>query len=667
MDWLRLAESPMSTRNPQSIRNVTLVGHSDTGKTTLAETLLARSGTTQRAGSVKDGTSIFDYEADEKAAGHSIDAACGYYDHDGHRVNLIDTPGYPDYIGEAVTGYRAADLALICVSATSGIQVNTLRTWAFGRGTRHARAIVVTRCDQAEGQLADVLEKIRGRLGKRCIPWNAPEEVGDFTQEWTEAVVEADEDLLGRYLEGEEISIEDLDRVAKPAVCQSIVVPVLFVSAETGMGMDNLMQFINELGPSPVDAPRKLVDPMDADDVTPLQPDAARPFVGLVWGIRHDRHVGKKAFVQVAQGTLEPGMTVINSRTRAKERIGHLFELQGKDQTDVKTAIPGESVMLPKLEGLQVGDTLSTENLEGIIRTVPSPDPMFSLAIVTSDPGQEAKVSEALGKISEDSPTVQVHRDPVTHELLASGMSQLHLDTVLKRLKERYGIEVQTKKPKVAYRESIVGKATGKFRHKKQSGGRGQFAEVVMEISPGEPGSGLTYEWKIVGGVIPRNYEPAIEKGIREKMQTGIIAGYPLDDVHVKVTDGSFHDVDSSEAAFKLAGGRAFSEGIQAAKPVILEPMASLEIHIPLRSMGDVSSDLSTRRGRIIGMDQDGEAQVIEAEMPLSETADYSQVLNAMTSGEGDFSMKPHGYERVPNSVQSDLVAAHQPAAEAEA
>ncbi|MAB89870.1 MAG: elongation factor G [Planctomycetes bacterium] len=653
----------MPKHTTSQIRNVALVGHADAGKTTLADHLLAKGGAVARPGSVKEKTSLFDFDELEKDRGHSIDSACGRLSHQDQVINLVDCPGYPDFIGESVGGFNGADLVLVCVNAANGIQVNTKRGWALGLGGQRARAIVVTKCDLMEGKLTDVLAQIRAQFGDRCIPWRAPEEVGDFSEAWTEAVVEVDEDLMMRYLEGEAVTDEELANVARPALAKGTVVPVIFTSSEADTGLDSLLDFIVELGPSPEDAPRELVKE-GGEDAEAIAADPAGPFTGIVWKVQVDKHVGKIGHVRVLRGTVKPGETFVNVRAGKKEKTGHLFRVEGKDQTEVDSGIPGDLIVLLKNDSLRVGDTLATQDSGKSVKLIAGPKPMYSLAVFPTKRGEEAKIAEGLGKLAEESFTFSSYREMATHEHCISGMSQLHLDIVLRRLKERMNLDVETQKPKVPYKECVIGSAKGHFRHKKQTGGRGQFAEVYLEVAAGEPGSGLNYEWAIFGGSIPRNFEPAIEKGVKEKMVSGIIAGFPMEDITVKITDGKFHDVDSSEAAFKMAGGRAFAEAVKAARPTILEPIVKLEITIPGQYMGDVSGDLNTRRGRIQGMDQIGDDQVIKAEMPLAEAAEYSRALTSITSGEGSFTMDPSHYESVPGPVQQTLVSAFKPAAD---
>lgn len=652
----------MAHVDPRFVRTVTLVGHGDSGKTTLADRLLAETRAVKRAGSVRDKSSVFDYEEIEKQIQHSIDAAAGHFLHRDHLVQIVDTPGYPDFIGEAVAGYNAADLVLVCVNAHAGVQVNTRRTWLLGRGTGRARAIVVTKCDQERGNLAKVLDGIRSVFGKRCIPWRAPGEVGDFKDAWTEAVVEVNDELMMRYLEGGAISDAELAEVAAPALAKGTVVPVIFTSSESGEGIDTLLDFIVELGPSPLTATRTLLG--GDGDAEVIHGTAEGPLRAVVWKVLSDKHVGKIGYLRILTGTLKPGDTVVNPRVDRKEKVSHLYRRQGKEEVEIPSAGPGDIVIVHKVDSLHAGDSLVSGQDSRMVGIIRGPEPMYRLSVHPAKRGEEAKIAEGLAKLADESLTFKSYRDPATHEHVIAGISQLHLETMLKRLKERMGLEVETSTPKVPYKESITAKAEGHYRHKKQSGGRGQFAEVFLHVEPAEPGAGLVYEWNIFGGSIPRNFEPAIEKGVRERMVSGVIAGQPIHDIKVSVNDGKFHDVDSSEAAFKIAGGRAFAEAVGKARPNILEPIVKLEITIPGEYMGDVSGDLNTRRGRIQGMEQDGEFQIIIAEMPLAEAAEYSRALTSITSGEGSFTVQPSHYEPVPGNVQQELIAAFKPKAD---
>jgi elongation factor G len=652
----------MSAWNPADLRSVVLLGHGDAGKTTLADRLLHAAGAVPRAGTVKEGNSVFDFEADEKERGHSISLALAHLEWKGRHVAVIDTPGYPDFIGEAALAVNAADLALVCVSAHAGVLVNTRRTWQLARSLRKAVAVVVTRTDQATGSLREALDRVRASFGERCLPWRGPAAAGDWAEKWTEAVVEADDEVLMKYLEGGAVTSEELQAVERKAVLARKVFPVLFTSVERGEGLTELLDFIAEVGPSPVEAKRRVAAKgadFAAGEWMAALPDA--PFLGMVWKVQIDRHVGKLAHVRVIQGTLKVGDTVVNMRADKKERCNHIYRAQGREHPSVDAAGPGQLVILSKMDSLHVGDLLSQHAGDLRVEMAPMPTPLYSLAVEPKARGDEARISEALARLADETPTFQPHREAATHELVVSGMSQLHLDLMLRRVRERYGVEVVTRKPRIPYREYVTGNAEGHYRHKKQTGGRGQFAEVFLSVGPGDPGQGLQWSWDIFGGSIPRNFEPAIEKGVREKMAQGVVAGYPMLDVKVSIRDGKYHDVDSSEAAFKIAGGRAFTNAVQKARPIVLEPVMRLEIHIPSQFMGDVSGDLNTRRGRIIGMDQDGDEQVIVAEMPLAEASEYARALTSITSGEGTFAMRFSHYDPVPGQVQAQLVQAYRP------
>lgn len=645
------------------IRNVVLLGHGDAGKTTLADQLLVKTGAPAVKGA-RDKGSVFDFEPEEKERGCSVQTAAGHLAWKGKAVNLVDAPGYPDFIGDAICGINAADLGLICVNAHSGVMVNTRRVWGLAGDAGLPRAVVITKCDLEEQRLGEVLASVQEVFGERCIPWRAPDSVGDFADTWTEAVVEADDDLMMRYLDGEGLSAEEVARVSREAVRKGTVTPVVFTSSESDLGLDTLLDMVAELGPSPADRPATLV-PLEGEgegETLPCDPEG--PFVGLVWNVVLDKHVGKIGFVRVMSGSLKGGAQLTNVQVGEKEKVGNLQRMQGREPSPLDAAQAGDLAVVSKMESLQVGNTLTDGPADKVVRILPFPLPMYNQAITPKSRGDETKLSEVLAKLQDETPTFRAWRETGTGELVASGVSQQHLDLMLKRMKTRFGLEVETHRPKIPYKETIMGRGESRYRHKKQTGGRGQFAEVALEVAPAEAGAGLDYSWDIFGGAIPSNYSSAIEKGIREKMVAGCIAGYPMEDVSVSIKDGKHHEVDSSEAAFKMAGGKAFHEAVLKAKPVILEPYVSMEITIPGRFMGDISGDLNTRRGRIQGMDQMGAYQVIRAEVPLAEALDYSRVLTSITSGEGTFSMEPSRYEQVPANVQQQLTAAFKPRVE---
>lgn len=652
----------MATHAPANLRNTVLTGHGDAGKTTLAEWMLFKAGATSRRGAVKDGTSLFDHEPDEKAHGHSIDATLAHGSWKGKEINVIDCPGYPDFFGEVVTGVAGGDLVLVCVNATAGALVGTRRAWDAAEARQRAKAVVVTKADLAGKRLGPVLDGIRATFGERCLPYRTPPGVGDYRKQWTEAAVEADDALMLRYLDGEKITEEELLAAAKKAVAKGLITPVVFTNGETGDGVEDLLDLIVELGPSPLEVPRRLV-PLAEPDATPelIVPDPEAPFIGTVFKVQIDKHVGRIVHVRMLTGTLRHGdhFTVVNSGK--KEKVGHLFRAQGKEQKPVESAGPGDIVALTKVEALHLGDTIAAQPHGQVAVAGRYPRPMYGLALHPKNRADEVKVADALHKLAEETATFRVARDPSTGELVARGLSPLHVDVMLKRLKERYGIEVDTSTPKVPYKETVNAGAEGHYRHKKQSGGRGQFAEVFLRIEPAEPGEGLVWKWDVYGGTIPKNFEPSIEKGVREVMAHGVIAGCPIEDVKVFVTDGKAHDVDSSDAAFKIAGARAFREAVTKAKPGLLEPIMDLEVTAPAECLGDLSGDLNTRRARIKGMDQKVDLQVIQAEIPLAEAQEYARVVTSLTSGRGSFTLEPARFEHVPANIQRDIVAHYKP------
>jgi elongation factor G len=653
----------MSKYPAADLRNVVLIGHGDAGKTTLAEHLLFKMGATSRLGSVKEKTSTFDYEPDEKERGHSIDCAVAHGTWKGKEINLIDCPGYPDFFGEVITGVSAGDLALVCVNANAGILVGTRRSWMAADARGRAKAVVVTKCDLVDGaKLAAVLRDVRAAFGDRCLPYRAPKDLGDFKQAWTDASVESDDALMMRYLEGESITEAELLQGARTSVAKGRIVPVVFTSGEKSTGIEDVLDLIVELGPSPVDVPRRLVSQSDPNAEPELiKPDPAAPLVGVVYKVQIDKHVGRMVHARILMGTLKTGDYFHSLPSGRKEKVGHLFRPMGKEHQPIDSAGPGDLVILTKVESLRLGDTLAAQPGSMLAIRGRFPRPMFGLAIRPKGRGEEVKVSEALHKLGEESATFHTSREQATGELVASGLSPLHVDIQLKRLRDRFGIDVETSRPKVPYKETISSGADGHYRHKKQSGGRGQFAEVFLKVAPVEPGTGLDYKWAIFGGTIPRNFEPAIEKGVREVMARGVIAGYPLEDVQVTIVDGKYHEVDSSDAAFKIAGARAFKDAIVKARPSILEPIMNLEVTVPSDCMGDISGDLNTRRARIRGMDQAGDLQVIQAEIPLSEAQEYARILTSLTSGRGSYTLEPSRYDVVPRDVQQTIVAAYKP------
>lgn len=670
----------MGKYGPGDIKSLCLVGHGDAGKTTLADKLLFAAKATPRCGNIKDKSSLFDSDDIEQEKQHSLEVGFANLEWEGRFVTIIDTPGYPDFIGDAICGMASSDMVAICINAHSGVGVNTRRTWDAAEEMKKARCIIVTKCDSDDADLDATLASIEDWFGEKCAPIYCPDGFGPsfkgtedllrtsggdteqgkaFFERFIERSVEADDDVMTAYLDGEKIDDEVLRQCVISAVAQGLVVPILFTSSEKDIGIVDVLDVVRRMAPNAVTSRCWETAEGDAIEVS-----AEAPFLGQVTKVMVDKHVGKVSYVRIVNGSMNGGDHFVSSGGGRKDKIGHIHLPFGKELKAVDSATAGHLVALTKLDNLHIGDTLTVDDSGPMLRAIPFPKPMAQLAVRPASRADETKITEALRKLADESPTFTIERDQMTNEQVASGSSALHLDMCFRRLKDRYGIEVETSVARVPYRECITKVADGHYRHKKQSGGRGQFGEVFLKVSPAAPGEGLVFDWDIVGGSIPTNFSPAVEKGIREKMVQGVIAGYPILDIRVSVYDGKFHDVDSSEAAFKTAGGRAFAEAVVAAKPVLLEPMVDAEIVVPSDNLGDISGDLNTRRGRINGMEAKGSFQVISAVAPKAEMAEYPRILTSLTSGEGSFSYDECGYEQVPANVQAQITAAYKPHAD---
>jgi elongation factor G len=656
-----------------AIRNIALIGHADSGKTTLADTLLKVGGTVPKAGRVDDGTSLSDFDEQERDRKHSIYAAVLHTDWKGRRIYVLDTPGYPDFNGEVVTELSAADTAVLCVSAAAGVGVNTRRTWEIAGEYGLPRAILITKIDSDSAKYAEVLAQVQETFGRNCVPVLAPEKPGpsvagvtsllapdaEGRQELIEAVAESDDALMEKYLEDQELTEDEIAAAFVKAVAEGTVVPVLCCSAEKEIGVDQVLDVITTYFPGPSRRanlpPHK---PGEADEPAEV-PEPDGPFSAFVFKILTDPFVGKIAFFRVVSGTTDAsGFTIVRTGNRA--RVNALLRPQGKEQEPVDELVAGDIGTVAKIEEIGLGDTLTDSGAQVEFGPFPLPTPMVALAVSPKSRGDEGRLSTSLQKLADEDPAFRYDRDRQTKELVIRGMSALHLDILLARLKRRYNVEVDTKVPEIPYLETITAQAEGHYRHKKQTGGRGQFGEVYLRAEPNERGVGLEFIDEIVGGAIPKQFLPAIEKGVREAMAGGVIAGYEVVDVKVAVHDGSFHTVDSDEASFKIAGSRAFADAVSSAKPVLLEPICTFEISVPSRYMGDVTSDLSGRRARISDTGVVGDTQIISGEVPLAEVQTYSTELRSMTGGEGSYSIEFARYDIVPSNLQQQIVAKAQ-------
>ena len=678
----------------QDIRNIALVGQAGAGKTLLAEALLAQSGAIRSKGSLARGTTVCDFDPQEKALLHSLDAAICGFETQGRRVNMIDTPGYPDFLGRTLSALEAVETAVIVVSAANGIEPMTQRMMDFAKARGLCKLIVVNKIDARDARTEHVLMELREAFGKGCLPLNLPAAGGasvvdcffqsqgkaaDFSSvaaahtEIIDQVVEVDEKLMALYLEqGEELlNAEQLHDPFEQALREDHLIPICFCSAETGAGIPELLAVLARLAPNPAEGnpPPFLKGDGDAAERVAVSPDPAKHVIAHVFKVTIDPFVGKMGIFRVHQGTVRPGAQLLVGDARKPIKLAHLYQLQGKDHVEITQAIPGDICAVPKIDEIHFDAVLHDSHDEDNhhLKSVTFPPAMLGLAIRSEKRGDEQKLSEGLHRLMSEDPCVRVEHHVAQNETVLYGLGDLHLRVMLQRLTERYGVSVKTSPPAVPYRETITRPAEGHCRHKKQTGGAGQFGEVYLRIEPLERGAGFEFVDDVVGGAIPGQFIPAVEKGVRQVLTEGAIAGFNLQDIRVSVYDGKHHAVDSKEVAFVSAGRKAFVEAIKQAAPIVLEPVVRIVISCPTSSIGDVSSDLATRRARINGQETlQGGRSAIAALVPLGELQDYLSRLKALTGGEGTYTMDLSHYDPVPSRKQQELVTAFKPHEEAE-
>ena len=682
----------MSHSTPD-IRNVALAGHPGAGKTTLFEALLHAGGALQSAGTIERGNTVSDHDPIERQRGHSIDAALASIDHvaaGGQRVhiNLIDIPGYPEFRGPALSALDAVETVVVVVDAVNGVEHGTRRLMARAKERNLCRAIVVNRIDAEGADCAAVLDELRTEFGPQVLPLNLPADggarvvdcfgqagggsdlgpVADWHQKTMDQVVEINETVMDRYLElGEEgLSGEELHDAFEQCMREGHLVPVCFASARTGVGVRKLLDVAERLFPHPGEGNPPLFRKGSGADAVPLElsPDPDAHVVADVFRIVNDPFVGKLGIFRVYQGTVKKDSQLFVDDGRKPFKVGHLFRIQGKDHVEIERAVPGDIAAVAKIEDLHFDAVLHDSHDEDHIHLEPIdfPRPMFGLAIEASSRGQEQKLANALHRLAEEDPCFHVEHEEETNETVIRGLSDLHLRINLDRLKDRHGVEVTTRPPRIAYRETIGAAAEGHHRHRKQTGGAGQFGEVFLRIEPLPRGGGFEFVDQVKGGVIPGQLIPAVEKGVRDVMRGGAIAGYPIQDVRVTVYDGKHHPVDSKEVAFIAAGRKAFLDAISRARPQVLEPIVSLQVQAPEAHMGDISGGLAGKRARINGTDAaKGGEIVVKAQVPLSELDGYPAELKSVTAGRGRYAVDFSHYEPVPPQVQQKLVDSWRP------
>lgn len=665
----------MGKLKTSDIRNICLVGHGDSGKTSLVETMLFKAGVTSRIGRVEDGTTVCDHEPEEKEKKISLSSAGTHFPWKGKFFNVMDTPGYPDFVGEAIPALHAVETALLCINASSGIMVNTRKMWKHVVENKLATIMVVTKVDNENLDINKIIESIQETFGDICIPWNLPMGTGkalksvvhvrsenipkELSSGWCdklmERIIESDDALLEKYLEGQEISQQEFGKGLTQSLVKRKLVPIFFVSSITDVGVSELMDFIAEYAPSPENGVDRVGVTAGGKEVV-VKATAGGPFIAQVFKSIIDPFVGKLNYFRVFSGEIATDSLFYNLRTGNSAKIGQVMKVQGKELKPVEVIVAGDIGACSKVEEMLISDTIASEKESVRMPAIRFPEPMVSVAVEPKSRGDEQRLSLTLQKMMDQDSTFKVKRDRETGELVITGMSNLHLDVMLARMKRRFDVEVTTRLPKISYRETISTKADGHHRHKKQTGGRGQYGEVYIRIEPLPPGEGFQFIDEIVGGAIPNQYIPAVEKGIRETMAKGVIAGYPVVDVRVTLYDGTFHSVDSSEASFKIAASKAFQDAVQKAKPTLLEPIANIEVTIPAKFMGDITGDLNSRRGRIMGMDTIGNLQVIKAQVPIAEMQTYSSQLRSITAGEGSYTMEFSHYEPVPTRIAEVII-----------
>ncbi|RLC93315.1 MAG: elongation factor G [Chloroflexi bacterium] len=666
----------MQKYSADQIRNVVLLSHSGAGKTSLSEAMLFIAGAIPRLGRVDDGSSTSDYDPDEIKRRISINLSLLHCEWNRHKVNILDAPGYTDFVAGVKAGMRVAEGAVIVVCAASGVEVGTELTWQYAEESSLPRLIFINKMDRENADFHKVVDQIRNRFGSRCVPISLPigahgahegvvdlvnmeayigatgqkaqipssmeEEANSFRDKLAEAVAETDDDLTVKYLEGEEITSEDIVRVLREGVKTGKIVPILTGSALQSVGIGYLLDSICQYLPSPKEGP------VPAEESAPLS--------ALVFMTSADPYVGKLTHFRVYSGAMESNSQVWNANKEQVERIGQLFVFQGKTQEAVSTVGAGDIGAVAKLAVTGTGDTLCTRENPVQLEPIKFPEPLLSVSIHPKTKADVDKLGTTLPRLTEEDPTLRVRKDPDTGETILSGMGDSHLEVVVDRMQRKFGLAVTAETPRIPYKETVTTTTNAEYKHKKQTGGHGQYGHVLLELEPLPRGSGFEFAERVVGGAVPKNYIPAVEKGVLEARQEGVLAGYPVVDVKATLYDGSAHPVDSSEISFKIAASQALKKGLAQAQPVLLEPIMHLEVVVPEEFIGDVIGDLNTKRARVLGMNPQDGSQVIEAQVPQAEVMRYAIDLRSLTQGRGTYKLEFSHYEEVPPHIAEKII-----------
>ena len=676
----------------ENIHNVVLLSHCGAGKTSVSEATLFTAGAIKRLGKVDEGTTTSDYDPDEVKRKISINMAILPCQWQEAKINLIDTPGYADFVGEVKAAIRVSEGAIIVVCAASGVEVGTEQVWAYSQEANLPRLIFINKMDRENADFYKTLEQVQSRFGTKCVPLQLPigaqhdfqgivdlltmksytgspikeaeipsslqEQATSFREKLVEAVAEVNDRLLEKYLNGEELSLEELSNGLRQGVVSGKIVPVLAGSALQNIGIISLLDAIHSYLPSPKE--REVVINSDSDKQEKIEPSLDAPLATLVFKTSADPYVGKLTYLRVYTGAINSNSQVWNATRSGVERIGQLFILRGKTQEPVSQIGAGDIGAVAKLGLTNTGDTLCDQAHPVKVAPTVFPKPIFNEAVYPKTKTDLDKLGTALSRLSEEDPTLQVRRDADTAETILSGLGETHLEVAAEKMLRKFNVAVELRTPKVPYRETITKSANAEYKHKKQTGGHGQYGHVLLQVEPLPRGSGREFVDKVVGGRIPRNYIPAVEKGVNEAVQEGVLARYPVTDIKATVYDGSYHPVDSSEICFKIAGAGALKKGLSQAQPILLEPIMNIKVRIPESFTGDIIGDLNTKRARVQGLNPEGGTNVIEAQVPLAEILRYSIDLKSITQGRSSYTVDFSHYEEVPPHIAQKIIAERQ-------
>jgi elongation factor G len=673
----------MEKYRAEQIRNIVLLSHNNAGKTTLCENMLFQAKAIPRLGRIEDGTTTSDYEPEETKRKISINLSLLPLEWNKTKVNLIDTPGYSDFVGEVKASLRAADGAVIVVSAAAGVEVGTELTWKYAEERGLPRLMFVNKIDRENADFFKTVEQIQSQFGRKCVAAQLPigaessfegvfdlisvkgakappsiaDKVNKFHEKLVEAVAETDDNLITKYLEGTELTEEEIRSALRAATLAGKLVPILAGSALRNKGITELLNTICNYLPSPKDRGKFKAKNPQSQKEEEIEPDEAAPFAALVFKTTADPYVGKLTYLRVFSGAINSDSTVWNATRNRAERIGQLYTVRGKTQEAVPRIPAGDIGAVAKLAETNTGDTLCNKDKPLVLPPIEFPLPTLSVAVHPKTKADLDKLGSSLTRLCEEDPTLAIRKDADTAETVLSGMGDTHFDVSAEKMKRKFGVEVRIETPKIPYRETITIPVKSEYKHKKQTGGHGQYGHVWLRLEPLPRGSGTEFGEEIVGGAVPRNYIPAVEKGVNEAVKEGVLAGYPITDMKITLFDGSFHAVDSSEISFKIAASYAIKKGMTQGNPVLLEPIMNLHITIPDNFTGDVMSDLNSKRARVLGMSPGDGINVIDAQGPLSELQKYAIDLRAITQGRGTYTMEFSHYEQVPAHVTQKIIA----------